>query len=687
MYKLTISATDYAVTDISIKKQLKDLNVATGTMVVLGALPSADADVTITYLPTSTVVMVGILKSLKETQKNQYRFEVIERAYQLYDSYVKSGSSYVVNVPVGTTVTSIVDNYILAGDPNGWTRGTTSDGTTMPALQFNYSSRLAALNAILKERRGHMIWFDSVAKKVYFGPYRPGSAYTITTYMELKTEMDSLKRKVTKIIVLGRTDSIQATAGSGEKMLVYRYTDATTVADAQLVADTLLAQSGITRQRVTLDIIPTVTYQEGDRVTVGGTTYLVTDVELRLDKTVLGLISGELTLIDLLGGRLQLVQGGTFTGAQVNWEGGAQNIGASAPGKYVVYIRDKTQVADYYINVKLNKYVKPATTLSKTSGDTANRAITGATAALHTTGLDALNMSTGAYNLTNTATVSNNSIGDFWIDTHNDGFRPGGGMPLYIPSGSEDHVTKDPNSGRTYAYLQAFTLPTCDYQLLLLSFNAVSFSDETYNLFWQVRELYLGTWFAVTSWQRGYLVRSDLTTPVSGTVMFPGIQANKTQTKRYFRVYYTGDGGGVWCDRSWVHITGITTHSHSITQTAHPHTLSDPTHDTTLIDPSHIHSLNEGAGHGTTLNTPLQTHEGSGVDNPSLVNSYPTSVTVTVKNSLYPTGITVLTNPGGSELSFGGDITGYLVTGSNEIIIGSSSAGNVYLSGNYLSYG
>lgn len=690
MYSITINGVTYPLLDLSIKRQLKDLNKATGTIAITGTVPTMDVDATIKYVPTNTVVMEGILKSLKETQKYQYNFEVMEKAYELYDSYVKVNNSYVVTVPANTTVNAIIDNYILYGAPNGWARDSaSSDSSAMPSLRFNYTSRLAALIAVLKERRGHMLWFDSVNRKVSFGPYRPGNTYTISSYIQLKTESDSIKRKVTKIIVLGKTDDIMGVAGSGEKMLVYRYVDATTQADAQLVANTLLAQVGVTRTRLTLELTPTYTYMEGDRVVINGQTLLVTDVEIKLDKTVLGLISGELTLLDLLGDRISLVQGGTFTGAQVNWEGGSQNIGASAPGKFVIYIMNKDKVGSYYINVKLNKYVKQATTLSVPSGDSTGLAITGATAASHTTGISLQSALTGLSNIPTTPSASANSVGVFYCDNYSDGFRPGDGY--YLQFSTDTNVTWDPDTGRSYFYTYATSGHTCDYQLLVLHMTAVLAPKNTFNMFWYVTEYSWaqGIWITVTAPQRAYFSKMMEANVISGSVYFTGLTYNYPYTERRFRIMFRPDGTNaeLFMDRIWVHLTGLWNHTHSVSVATHTHLVSDPSHSTPWTDPSHVHSLNEGSGHSTPITTPAQSHEGSGVDNPSLVNSYPSNLVVKVKNYLYPNGVTVLTNAGGYETSFGGYINDYLVTGTNEIIVESATAGNVYLSGNYISYG
>lgn len=328
--KYNSAPTLYNIYSTSIKKTTNGLNVATFTS---DTEFNINDDVAVVDA-NSNIVLDGII-TLKKLDSSQvlFEYEMAEQAYELSYTFVKNGSSPLVKLS-NQTIDAILDNYILSG--TGWTRGSSST-TVVPYISFYYANRLDAIYKLIQNNTTFDIWFDDVAKKVFFANARQSHAEP-TTYLSKIVEEDVAKHDVDYVIVLGKTDSVSAqypASPSGTKVAVFRYIDATTNAEALTIAQKLFTDLGIPKLRISYEFAPTTTYNEGDTVTVGGVSYKVKDVTLTLKSTKIGLNSTVVTIQSILGDKLKEVTGEISSGATATYDGGLQNIGAPAVNEII----------------------------------------------------------------------------------------------------------------------------------------------------------------------------------------------------------------------------------------------------------------------------------------------------------------------------------------------------------------
>ena len=82
---------------------------------------------------------------------------------------------------------------------------------------------------------------------------------------------ETYKRGYIKVVVLGKTDSVKGVAGTGTKVVVYRYEDASTNDEAgEADCERLLKDLGKVSARLTVSVDIDRSIHEGDIVIVDG---------------------------------------------------------------------------------------------------------------------------------------------------------------------------------------------------------------------------------------------------------------------------------------------------------------------------------------------------------------------------------------------------------------------------------
>ncbi|MCK5481441.1 MAG: hypothetical protein KAJ06_09845, partial [Gammaproteobacteria bacterium] len=209
------------------------------------------------------------------------------------------GGSYVYNFGVVTSsVNTILDNTILSG--TGWTRGS-SDTTSMSEVAFYYDTQFDALFRLLVDYRDHFVWFNNSTKYVYFGSSRTDRTASNVDYISKNAEVDSNNRVYDKIVVIGANDSITATQGSnGGTVKCYQIPELKSSYEALQVCIKLFADMGTSdKGRVTVMLVPTSLYEEGDLVSIDGSSYIVYNVEMNSAGTKLVCDSRSSTISDV----------------------------------------------------------------------------------------------------------------------------------------------------------------------------------------------------------------------------------------------------------------------------------------------------------------------------------------------------------------------------------------------------
>ena len=122
------------------------------------------------------------------------------------------------------------------------------------------------------------IWADITSKTLNYGYVRTKHG-DISTYVLKKEPVEETHRRgYTKVVVLGKTDSVRGVAGTGTKVVVYRYEDASTSDEAEAIAKALLKDLGKVSARLTVSVDIDRLIYEGDIVIVDGVIYFVFDV-------------------------------------------------------------------------------------------------------------------------------------------------------------------------------------------------------------------------------------------------------------------------------------------------------------------------------------------------------------------------------------------------------------------------
>ena len=367
--------------DNSIHDDLKDLNHGT-----VYTVHNFNADDRVQVLEknaaTSRVLLDGYVKdqSVKYSGASAiivYQQEVHECAERLVTMRVKSGTSYTVNL--SGNADQMVDT-VLSG--TGWVRKSTIGGAALPNEQLYYTTVMKALEHIVLDQAAstYYMWFEtSPSFAVCYGEYRTDRSATNTTkYLDFKVSKNTVKKNVGAVTILGSGGVISGmfpTAYAGNDMMVYQY-DAATSADSCAAWAKRIWQdlAGATATRGTLELDPASAYigsgwvQEGDKIKVDGTTYIVMDIVYKQDKVSLGLNAYRMDIFDRLGDDLVEVSGNVRQQNYLSWDGGWDNV-SGTPGivtEWTINIGDLATIGPSFnltlTSASYRTYATPAST-------------------------------------------------------------------------------------------------------------------------------------------------------------------------------------------------------------------------------------------------------------------------------------------------------------------------------------
>lgn len=349
-YTITDGTTIYDVAQLGGIKDGENLDVY--TVIANGKYPN-DTNVIVYY--DTTPLFYGIVKKVEEEdQGSTYKLTCYERAVELKGMQYLSGSSPIFT-KTSMTVTALVTD-ILSG--SGWTNGST-DSTVISVFSCYYVNKLQALQKIIRETRGLYIWFNSSTKTVYYGMTGTDYSSVALSYMEKKLSSSTEARNVTKVIVLGKDESIVGTAGTGTIVATYQVTDITVSSEAESMAATILADLGNEYDTYIVTIDPSqYKYGARDKVLVDGTVYYVKEVDHTLNEIKLTIDSGSVSVIDSLGSRITEVSGSFPSGSDASWSGGNTNVAANAASytTYVFNIADISMVANALLDATISSF-------------------------------------------------------------------------------------------------------------------------------------------------------------------------------------------------------------------------------------------------------------------------------------------------------------------------------------------
>jgi uncharacterized Zn finger protein len=303
MWTVYYEGTHYPCTDVNITLQLESLNYAI-VKINNGNIPN---DTTIALYKDGSEYMTGYTKRSIDPMDDTTKYMVTEKAVELRDYLCDDGSGTYDFAFENSTVLAVMTSIL---DGTGWSfsdRGSGYDSYSVPNMALFYANVVDATFKLLRIYCNAKVWFDSDSKTVYCDDSRVD--HGSITYSLKTPDKTSAGRNITKVIVLGQGEAIRGVAGSGTKVQVYRYNDCTTVSEATKVAETILDEINSESVRIEVEMPPSISYREGDLVTVDGVEYQVFDVKISYDKTVLGVGSSEISIFDQFQGAIQKVSG------------------------------------------------------------------------------------------------------------------------------------------------------------------------------------------------------------------------------------------------------------------------------------------------------------------------------------------------------------------------------------------
>ncbi|MDD4482714.1 MAG: hypothetical protein PHP18_05805, partial [Bacilli bacterium] len=186
----------------------------------------------------------------------------------------------------------------------------------------------AAVFKVVCDIGGMALWGENNDRKLCYGYNRSTMGDITSSVYKCVPVEESYKRGYDRVIVLGQTDSIKGEAGTGTKVVVYKYEDATTADEAKSLAEVILKDLGKVSVRKTLTVAPTMNIQEGYTIWYDGVKYFVFDVKETYEHIEIGIGAMLKTVFDKLGSKLKEVTGEVGTGTNSTYDGGLQNMGA-----------------------------------------------------------------------------------------------------------------------------------------------------------------------------------------------------------------------------------------------------------------------------------------------------------------------------------------------------------------------
>jgi hypothetical protein len=646
----------YTVTDGTTVRNVFDIEISEATNELDQCVIMTDGKYTdnvalIIKDETDTPIFYGFQKTSEQRDDYNvmYDLTLMEKAVEMqYVILDNSGATTFVKTDtadnlIAWAIGKVNTAYGYTGG-DAWTVDSGSAGvSTSLSIGCYYTNALAFLRKVVVDNLGLLMWFDSSAKKIYYKALNHDTTAKVMPCITKTEQRDSNKRGCDKVIIVGKTDLITGSAGTGNLIRAFSYPTAATVAECNNLAALLLADLSATnvKYEATLDeeemVIDSLTCEVGDYISISaGVTCIVTNMITTFDKRVITTGGTTTAVLDMLGSSITEISGETLTGSQVVWNGGEQQVGASASGKWTLNLTDADLVTDFKLNVKLKKLTRMAADDEKKSG-----CGVGAVG----TGLSATGSATVA------VTVSNmNNVAGY-------GSEGGGATNVASISTHESYSDITP--------LIEFITLLSNRHFGYAHFDICVTPNTTYNTFWYVR-LYDGTGGAISSDCMIVIPASSSIYTFSVNILLPSHSGyNDTNSKCKLRAKKSDSGQQTISTVSYSYqISQIGKHDHPNGDASHSNSITDVNHTNPFTDVDHQHAAD---------NTPIE------------VTSYPTTVKVLVNTH------EVKTDAGGSEMLIDcGDVTSYLIDGENTIEVqstGASSAGNVEVIGNYLAFG
>ena len=674
--------TSYPIINPQINKRIEGANTA--SFQCLANIPVGTA---ITIKSNGTTVYYGKVRSIKRRTDNLNTVELMEEASDLKLFRLEDSGSGIVTIdnPNGTRYLSSYISSILDG--TGWTGSTTENtnripGTSdpLPSVRFYNSTVAKALEKMIVLVCGYKMWFDNAQKLVKYGNWNVDRSASALAAVEVRPIASDINYAIDRVIVIGKTEDISGTAtvgspGTPPKTLMYQYTECADSAEAQSIANQILADRSILMERFECDILPgNYIYNEGDRVKISDArsgitgTYGVKDVTISVEKTTLGLGCSEITIFDLLGDKLTEISGSSFEGTQSTFSGGAQNISSTSPAEWNIDVQNKDNVSNFKLKLELGKFKTPAQLQSAAAGlNNSNLDTTGITVSNRTTGVNANLSSTG---LTITTRGRYNSMG-------------------MITSLEEPQLTTI-SSDNSYASVIEYdydprTFDNAEFTFVFLSVYLMTASTGT------IKPLY-----ARLVNGAGVVAHAAPVYPIYNSSSNEMASANFTFicAPGVLDSYAVGNDDTLYAQVAMGYVSGggasnimITVAKLTITYIdSHKHYVIEPPeggHSTTINNPEHDHP-NTDEGHQTTYN--LDSHSHPSPTSQTEINSYPQNINILITNSFY-NQYNIGTYVGGSATTIPIDITSYLRSGTNKIKITSTTAGSILMSGSFESFG
>lgn len=648
LYDVT-GATYYDMSDGIVRKQLDGLNMCENITIFNAGLPD-DREVKI-YDPDDNVIFHGFTKrKTSESNSTIEKYNIYQLAHELLGDMVSDGDYDVTYA--NQTVNDTVDD-ILTG--TGWTRGS-SDAAILDYVSFKYRKKLTALYDVLRDQRGHNIWFNDATKTVYFGVNNTNRTGTPTTYINKVIKRDTDKRNVNKVVVVGGSSNIVGIAGTGTPVVAYKYDNLINVSEATRIATQLLSVIGSTKQQVTigLDSIDTF-YEEGDLVRVDAVDYTVFNVKIKMDSITLILDAGVLNINDLFEGKLHEISGTFIIGENSisSFDGGEQNIGTTVLARYRIQVDNINLVNSFKLVGKLGNWKKSLATGLEGTGLGVDQDYALPNNVPNSTGLWINTDWALPDNTPNDTGLSVDDETDIPINTYNV-YVKNTSLPLNWVS-----VDIPFNSG-----FSSFAWTTVHGSITIEATAA----DESV---WLELQYKIGAVYYTAGATQTIVVKNGTRLVIPISAIGPGSTTSGSQTWRMKATSSSGNGDAL---NASLFCGFIGRHDHSTTENNHDHASVDLGHDHNATESNHDHDcVDAGHDHNTTETD----HEHPETDNMAEINNYPADVIIKVN------GVQVGLWPGAihDQTLTVADIKAQLNTGLNEITVESTKAASIYLGG------
>ena len=691
----TAGATTYPILSPRITKRLEGANTA--SFQCPANIPVGTA---VTIKSNGTAVYYGKVRSVKRRTDNLNTVELMEPASDLKLFRLEDNGSGIVTIDNSSHNKRLADYIAIILNGTGWSDGTGSTitinpvtGDPFPSIRFYNTTVVKALEKVITTICGYKMWFDNVNKRVKYGNYNTDRSAVALSTINVRPTSSDINYNIDRVIVIGKTEdiygeAIKSGATTPYKTLMYQYTECADSAEAQSIAKQILADRSILMERFECDILPgNYIYEEGDLVRISdvktGTygTYGIKDIEISEEKTTLGLGCSEITIFDLLGDKLTEISGSAFNGVDEIWTGGKQNIGTTSPATYSINIADKTAIDSFILSLKFDRWSKDIALAGATSKVSIGEG--GVSSSGSDTKLTSLTSTGNAYakgtNSYSSSIALLNRLYSTW-DPSDRRFTGTNRILTYeatnFTGGSTKYMTlPDTEEGYHFLMLELsmdikFKATTSYVEIWIYIYSK---HGESLSILTGVipRRIYRSTnadGDGDPLWQVAHL---DILYPLIGVI-------GGTDDPTYYEIKLSADtsvSGNVVMLKGYANLVCIYNHDHSFSPTSHYNPISGAGHahsTSTLHDNHSVYDSN---------------HYHSETNNKSTVGNGPSNLSLSITNTLYPSGRVIESGITGGIRTYNKDITAFLSNGNNIISISSTTIGSVDASASFINYG